>query len=406
MAGAGSIRRLNRPVAVLAFTAFVSQVGVAVMLPLLPLYAVSLGATPFVLGLLTTGFALTNAVGQLVAGFLADRFGSRRLVPSGMTIYAGANLLIATAASAVPLIAYRALAGLGGGIALSAERIYIVGAVDASSLGFANGVLSAGGSAGQLAGPAVGGLIAAVTDLRMPFLLVGLTSTIAAVAAMAFLPRVVEGAASRPAGDGTAVARQALRLAPIVALTAANVAIQAGFGAFITTYGPFATTVLGWQTYEVGLLFSVFALGDITLGPWVAHLGDRHGRRNVAILGCLPVALFSALLTAGASRPILFASAAVAGAGLTAFFALWYALLAGEAPPDRRGRIIGTVSSIGNLGIAAGAMLAAQLWERVDIRAGVGVAVLAVLAAAVSLLGIRPAARAASAGDGTSLGQV
>ena len=54
---------------------FIVQVGVAVMLPLLPLYARSLGAAPLELGLLTSSFAITNAIGQLMAGFL--RSGSR-----------------------------------------------------------------------------------------------------------------------------------------------------------------------------------------------------------------------------------------------------------------------------------------------------------------------------------------
>ena len=65
---------------VLAFIGFISQVGIAVMLPLLPLYATELGATPFVLGLLTSSFAVTNAVGQLGTGFLVDRWGSRRFI--------------------------------------------------------------------------------------------------------------------------------------------------------------------------------------------------------------------------------------------------------------------------------------------------------------------------------------
>ena len=41
---------------VLAFIGFISQVGIAVMLPLLPLYATELGAPPVVLGLLTSLF--------------------------------------------------------------------------------------------------------------------------------------------------------------------------------------------------------------------------------------------------------------------------------------------------------------------------------------------------------------
>jgi hypothetical protein len=105
--------------------AFITQLGVSVMLPLLPLYAQSMGATPFVLSLLVGGFAIALAIGQLASGFLAERFPSRRLVVTGIGLYAGANVAIAGAATAFQLIAFRAAAGLGSGINQVAERLYV-----------------------------------------------------------------------------------------------------------------------------------------------------------------------------------------------------------------------------------------------------------------------------------------
>lgn len=67
----------------LAFIGFIAQVGISVMLPLLPLFATELGARPFELGLLTSVFAITNGLGQLGAGFLTDRYGARRLISGG-----------------------------------------------------------------------------------------------------------------------------------------------------------------------------------------------------------------------------------------------------------------------------------------------------------------------------------
>ena len=104
---------LDTPLLILVAIAFVSSLGVAVMVPLIPLYATSLGASPQQLGLLTSAFALTNALGQLAGGLLTDRFGARGFIRTGIAIYTGANVLIAMAANTVLLIAYRALAGLG-----------------------------------------------------------------------------------------------------------------------------------------------------------------------------------------------------------------------------------------------------------------------------------------------------
>ena len=100
---------------VLATISFVSQLGIAIMLPLLPLYGLSLGASPTQLGLMTSAFAVANAAAQFGSGFLMDRFGSRRFVLVGTGVYASANALIATAPTALALITYRGLAGLGGG---------------------------------------------------------------------------------------------------------------------------------------------------------------------------------------------------------------------------------------------------------------------------------------------------
>src|SRR4029077_909283 len=103
-------------------------------------------------------------------------------------LYAGANLLIATATAAIPLIAYRGLAGLGGGLNSVSERIYLTEVTDRARRAFSNGILSAAGAAGEVLGPAVGGVLVVVGDLRVPFLLVAATSAMAMVGAL-FLPR-------------------------------------------------------------------------------------------------------------------------------------------------------------------------------------------------------------------------
>jgi MFS family permease len=379
----------------LAAMVFIVQVGVAVMLPLLPLYARSLGASPTVLGLLTSVFAVTNAGGQFMTGFLAERLAMRRLLAAGIGTYAVANFLIAGASSAGALIAFRGIAGLGGGVMIVGERLYLTQLVDASRLAFANGVLSAAGSAGSVAGPALGGLLATLGDLRTPFLLVALTSFLATIGAF-FLPRpkTEREPPAVTSEDSTAVAAEPVRAeaAPVAAksqpserrrlvvLLLAQIGLMSAFGAFITTYGPFAEEQLGWDTAEIGLVFAAFGLGAIVFGPWLGGQADRFGRRNVAILASLPVLAFSAVYWLEAPRVVLYASAMIAGGGLTGVTASWYALLAEATGGGRKGRQFAAVAALGNLGIIVGATVSAQLWEALDdvsigfIVAGVSVA--------------------------------
>src|SRR2546427_2117844 len=148
--------------------AFITQVGVSIMLPLLPLYATSLGATPTVLGLLTSSFAILIAVGQLAGGYLVERVAPRRLVSLGIGTYAAANVLISTAGAALPLIAFRSLAGLGSGVNQVSERLYVAQAIDRARLAFANGLLSAAGSAGALPVATADGRRDGVAGQRFP----------------------------------------------------------------------------------------------------------------------------------------------------------------------------------------------------------------------------------------------
>src|SRR5712692_6281855 len=111
MATLSGVLQVRGPLLVLAVIAFVSAMGISIMLPLLPLYGLSLGATPLQLGLITSAFAVAQSIGQFGIGFFIDRAGPRRFILAGTGLYAVANGLIATAPTAVLLVAYRSLAG-------------------------------------------------------------------------------------------------------------------------------------------------------------------------------------------------------------------------------------------------------------------------------------------------------
>ncbi len=370
----------------LAAIGFISQVGISVMLPLLPLYATELGAPPVVLGLLTSAFAVTNAIGQVIAGFLSERWGARRTMTGGIGLYASMNALIATAASAPWLLLWRTTAGFGGGAMIVSERLYLVQSVQPARRAFANGIVSAGQSAGTVTGPLVGGLAATVGGLRAPFVIVAATSLVALVGTL-FLP-----VPSRAAVTHDAEAPDPLNLRPLALLLLANLAMLASYGAFITTYATLATERLAWSLVDVGIAFSFFGAGSIILGPWLAHLADRIGRRTIASVAPIALVAFGLSLVLGLPQPVIYGIAFVGGGGLTAFSASWYALLADTAGERRMGRVFGIVSAASTIGIVIGSTGAAALWTSVDIAAGMLLGAVLPLVAVGALLVFRPRA--------------
>ena len=378
--------------AVLATISFVSSLGISIMLPLLPLYALSLGASPLQLGLMTSGFAVANGVAQFASGFLMDRYGARRFVVAGIGTYAAANLLIATAPTAVALIGYRVVAGFGGGINMVATRLYISQTAEQANLAFFNSIISAANSAGSVLGPGFGGLVAVAGDLRAPFVIVAATSALAFVAAL-FLPRPTprphEVAAMASAG-GRVWNRT------VFVLLAGNLLLLIGFGGWITSYAPFVTTRLGWSTFDVGIIFTIFGIGDITLGPWLGHLADRTGRRRMAVLSSIPIFLFGFIVFFGLPKPFFYAISFVTGAALTAYNASWFALLTNAVPAARRGRVFGVVSAVAQAGTVIGALGATAIWQLTDVGGGLLLSSTAALCAGLVLLllpaEVRPAA--------------
>src|SRR6188474_2268006 len=66
-----------RPLFVIFLTIFVNLVGFGIIIPLLPFYAQTFGASPFAVGLLFASFSLSQLIASPALGDLSDRYGRR-----------------------------------------------------------------------------------------------------------------------------------------------------------------------------------------------------------------------------------------------------------------------------------------------------------------------------------------
>lgn len=169
-----------------------------------------------------------------------------------------------------------------------------------------------------------------------------------------------------------------------------NLGFNAGFGGWITTYSPLAVSRLGIPIVQVAFIFAAFGIGSIVIGPWLAGLADRRGRRGMVAFGSILVLIHIATLIAAAPLPMVYGTAVMAGGGLAAAQASWFALLGVATDGGRRGRAFGLVTALSNLGVIIGATAAAAAWEAYGISAGMGVAMVALALATASLVFVRP----------------
>ena len=68
---------MTRPLLIIFLTIFVNLVGFGIIVPLLPFYAETFGASPLAIGLLFAVFSLCQLIAAPILGDLSDRYGRR-----------------------------------------------------------------------------------------------------------------------------------------------------------------------------------------------------------------------------------------------------------------------------------------------------------------------------------------
>src|SRR5213082_1207175 len=144
-----------RRMAVLIAVAFVDMIGLMLVLPLLPLYALHLHASATTIGFLTAAFPVAQLLASPVWGRVSDRYGRRPPLLVGLTASALAYIVFGFAGSLWLLFVSRFIQGLGGGTTGVAQA-YVADTMAPQERAKALGWLSAATSLGVLIGPVLG----------------------------------------------------------------------------------------------------------------------------------------------------------------------------------------------------------------------------------------------------------
>jgi DHA1 family tetracycline resistance protein-like MFS transporter len=163
----------NRALLPIFLVVFVDLLGFSLILPLLPYYAKTFGATPLVTGLLVAIYAAAQLIGAPLLGRLSDRYGRRPLLLIsifgsllGFVLLAAVGPLSRLASGAALqnnlalglLFLSRLIDGLTGGN-LSIAQAYISDVTDAKSRAQGLGLIGAAFGLGFIIGPAAGGAL-------------------------------------------------------------------------------------------------------------------------------------------------------------------------------------------------------------------------------------------------------
>ena len=142
---------------ILIITAFVDMVGLLMILPLMPFYARTLGASSLMVTLLIASFTAAQLLSAPMWGRFSDRYGRRPALLVGLGAAAIAYVVFAFANSLWLLLLSRLVQGAGGGT-VGVIQAYVADATEPKSRAKALGWLSAATNVGVALGPPLGSL--------------------------------------------------------------------------------------------------------------------------------------------------------------------------------------------------------------------------------------------------------
>jgi EmrB/QacA subfamily drug resistance transporter len=137
----------------------------------IPAMAKSLGENPLRLNLVITTYLLSLAVFIPVSGWIADRFGARRVFCAAVLLFAGGSALCGLANSLPVLIAMRVVQGLGGAMMTPVGRLILLRSFPRAGLVSAMNWMTIPAMIGPTLGPIVGGFLTSYASWRWIFYL-------------------------------------------------------------------------------------------------------------------------------------------------------------------------------------------------------------------------------------------
>lgn len=372
----------------------VDVLGLTLILPLLPFYAERLGATPTVVGLLVSTYALCQLIAGPLLGRMSDRMGRRPLLlVSQVGTFAG-FLILAYADQLWLVFLSRIIDGLTAGN-LSLAQAYISDVTKPEERAKSFALIGIAFGMGFLVGPGVSGYLSGFS-YQLPILAAAGLSFTSILCTYFLLP-------SHPPPEGERGPKDERRftilawgryieffkrpgLAPLLwqffAFTFAFAFFMSGFPLFAERRFTWDGKAFGPK--QVGYVYAyVGFLGIILQGGLIGRLVKTFGEEKLVRVGFLLSAIGTAILGFTYGIPLLLIVSAMTGIGSGGLRPALTSLVTQKAARSEQGAVLGLTQSLMSVSQIVAPFLAGflidQYWLKAWALMGAGVSAVALL---------------------------
>src|SRR6202046_3541581 len=148
---------------------FMESLDTTILNTAVPAISSALGVGPLSMKAVLASYTLSLAVFIPISGWMADRFGTRRVFASAIGLFTIGSFLCGISSNIHLLVACRILQGCGGAMMVPVGRLTMVRTFAKSELIRAMSFVAIPGLIGPMLGPIAGGLIVAYLHWRLIF---------------------------------------------------------------------------------------------------------------------------------------------------------------------------------------------------------------------------------------------
>jgi MFS family permease len=370
----------------LFFSIFATITGVGIVVPLLPVYARSLGAGGFAIGLIFGAFSLSRVFFLPYFGRLSDRKGRKPLIVPGLLAYTLISFAFMASSNIAALIAIRFLQGIASAMLLPVIQAYVGDITPEGREGFTMGLFQMSLFFGLSLGPVLGGVIHDRFGLNAAFLGMGTLSLFGFLLSMFLLPPARKERAvcrGRPPAEWSRL----LQSRQISALFVFRFAYTACIGIIWGFLPVLAAGEFSLSSAMIGFLVMLGILISGIIHLPMGYLADRVNKKALVTIGGLLVsyAVVSYAWSDSLTELILASAAFGIGGGICMPALMAAAVTAGDRS-DAMGSVMALLTVAHSLGMLFGSMSAGLMMDVFRLRAAFPLGALLMLAGALLFL--------------------
>lgn len=172
---------------ILLMMMFIVQLGVGLIIPVLPKFIQEFGVSGATLGYLVSAMGLTQFLFSPLAGEWADRYGRKKIILWGIGMFSLSQFLFGVAQDLWLLYLSRLIAGMGIAFTTPGIMAYVADVTTEETRGKGLAWVGAAMSFGIVIGPGLGGFLAEY-GTRIPFYMAAIVSALGMLGALLMLP--------------------------------------------------------------------------------------------------------------------------------------------------------------------------------------------------------------------------